>query len=79
MEATTSDDTPRLIDYMVLCGVRPGSLVDYVSKLDESALSAGLAKDVLKQHGIIPEVLSRYPMSDKKSFPLSTNFVDVSP
>lgn len=78
MEVSTTEDPPRLIEYMVLCGVKPGNLVDYLAQLDDSALAGGLTKEALKQYGLVPEVLSMYPQTEKKSFPLSPNFADVS-
>ncbi len=80
METTSGPDTdpPRLIDYVILCGVKQDSLVDYVATLEESTLAAGLSREALRRNGLVPEVLSVYPPTEKRSLPLSPNFADVS-
>ena len=77
MEAKNHDESPRLIEYIVLCGVKQSALVDYVSKLEESAMIAGLSKEALTKNGLTPQVLSLHPNAEKPDFPLSPNFVDV--
>ena len=77
METTANKDTPRLIEYIVLCGIKPGALIDYISKLDEASFPSGLSKDSLRQNHISPRILSTSPTTEKEAFPLSQNFVDV--
>ena len=76
MNSTSSKSAKRLIDYIVLCGVKKALLVDYVLSLKESEISNGLSKESLKTNGLIPEIISIYP-EGKDHFPLSPHFIDV--
>ena len=72
-----SNEPPKLIDYIGLCGIRQDQLVDYVINLSPSELSNRLNKDSLYSQGLRPQIISMHP-KEKPDFPLSPNFIDVT-
>ncbi len=78
MDKPPSRPPPRLIDYMVVCGLPQAKLVDYISGLEESKLATGLSKAALQECGLVPQILSMYPLTQSKEFPLPNHFLDVS-
>ena len=67
----------RLIEYIAICGVSQGELVNYLTSLNELTLNTGTTQEALRASGLIPKVLSVYPTKEKSNFPLSKNLVDV--
>jgi len=64
----------RLIEGIVLCGVRPSSLIDYISSSSETELVEKLSEENLRNNNITPEILSMHPNDENL---LTDNFVDV--
>ncbi len=70
-------ETPLLLEYIVMCGVKQDKLLNYILALDDNNLDEGLHKDSLQQNGFVPEILSVCPPISKPAFPLPDFFVDV--
>jgi len=70
-------ESPKLIEYIAICGVSQGALVDYLTEFDESSLASRISKEALKANGLTPKVLSVYPNKENFDFPLSPNLPDV--
>jgi len=65
------ESVPLLVDYFATCGPKHKNLIDYMHNYQSSNMSLQnyLKPDMLRKHGLVADILSRYPPVDRPSVP----------